>query len=211
MHAAMTADTGIWGAPKGALGTLALWAMALKNGGQNRAALRALDLQRGDVVLEIGSGPGEALRKVVRTVGRTGFVAGVDTSDEAVRMSARAIDRAVLSGRAFVTQAEAQATPFREATFDKVFAVNSFMFWPEPARALREIARVLRPGGRLVITQRGAHPENPTEFAGAHEGIDRIGQAAQLLKAAGWRLLDERADADGPRLIAFSVVAERPA
>jgi hypothetical protein len=76
---------------------------------------------------------------------------------------------------------------------------------------LREIARVLAPGGRLVITQRAANPDRLTNFAGAAGGMDRIGQASALLAQQGWRIVDERCAPDGARLIAVSVVAERPA
>ena len=107
-------------------------------------------------------------------------------------------------------RAEAADLPFRDLMFDGAFAVNSFQFWPDPARALREIERVLAPGGRLVITQRASSLDHPTNFAGAAGGMDRSGQASALLKQMGWRIIDERCDRDGARLLAVSVVAERP-
>lgn len=201
----------IWGDPRGPLGIAALAAMAIKNGGQNRAAIDALKLKPGEAVIELGCGPGMALRAMLKRVGPNGFVAGVDQSPTAAHMAAHAVHRAALHGRAVVMRGEAADVPFRDCMFDKALAVNTFQFWPDPARALREIARVLAPGGRLVIAQRAAHPDRPTNFAGAAGGMDRMAQATALLKAQGWRLLDERCDRDGSRLLVVSVVAERPA
>jgi len=200
----------IWGDPNGILGGLALTAMALKNGAQNRAALDALAPRPGDSVIEIGCGPGMGLRAALTRVGPAGFVAGVDQSAAAAHFAAHVVHRAALHGRAAVMRAEAADLPFRDRLFDRAFAVNTFQFWPDPARALREIARVLAPGGRLVITQRAASFDKPTNFAGAAGGMERIGQAAALLKAQGWRILDERCVPDGSRLLAVSVLAERP-
>jgi SAM-dependent methyltransferase len=205
-----SADTHPWADPHGIVGIAALTAMALKNGGQNKAALNALDLKSGESVIEIGCGPGMGLRAALKRVGRGGFVAGVDQSGCAAHYAAHAIHGALLSGRGVVMCAAAADLPFRDLMFDKAYAVNSFQFWPDPARALYEIGRVLAPGGRLVLTQRAASLERPTNFAGADGGMERIGQAVALLKTLGWRIIDERCDADGPRLIAASVLAEKP-
>jgi ubiquinone/menaquinone biosynthesis C-methylase UbiE len=185
--------------------------MAVKNGGQNRAALEALDPKPGDAVLELGCGPGMGVRAALERVGRAGFVAGVDQSPLAAHYASHVVHHAVRRGDAVIMRAEAADLPFRDRMFDKAFAVNTFQFWPDPARALREIARVLAPGGRLVITQRAANPDKPSDFAGAARGLDRIAQACALLKAQGWRILDDRAAADGVGLMAVSIVAERPA
>jgi SAM-dependent methyltransferase len=198
----------VWGDPRGLAGGVALAAMALKNGGQNRAALDALDIKPEDSVIEIGCGPGMGVRAALKRGAR--FVAGVDQSGAAAHFAAHAAHSAVLRGRAVIMRAGAADLPFRDALFDKAFAVNSFQFWPDPARGLREIARVLAPRGRLVITQRASSLDRPTDFAGAAGGMERIGRATALLKAQGWRILDERCTPDGSRLVAVSVLAERP-
>lgn len=200
----------IWGDPSGPLGMLALSAMAAKNGGQNRAALDLLKPRAGESILEVGCGPGMGLRRALKAVGKTGYVAGVDQSATAVHFAAHVIHHDALRGRAIALRAEAADLPFKDSLFDRAFAVNSFQFWPDPARALREIARVLAPSGRLVITQRAAAHDNPTNFAGAARGMERISQATALLKSQGWRIVDERCVKDGSRLLAVSVLAERP-
>ncbi len=218
MRASMTAGRGepcegfgcAWGDPRGIIGHLALAAMALKNDKQNQAALDALAPKFGDSVLEIGCGPGMGLRKAVKRVGKAGFAAGVDQSALAAHVAAHVAHDACLKGRAVVIRAHAADLPFRDMLFDGAFAVNSFQFWPDPARALREVARVLAPRARLVITQRASNPERPTSLAFAARGIERISQASALLKSQGWRIIDERCAADGSRLMAISVIAERP-
>src|SRR5262249_9162917 len=114
------------------------------------------------------------------------------------------------AGRVSVACAPAADLPFRDLMFDKAYAVNSFQFWPDPARALYEIARVLAPQGRLVVTQRASNPDHPTSFAGASRGMERASQASAMLKTLGWRILDERIDRDGAQLLAVSVLAEKP-
>jgi SAM-dependent methyltransferase len=200
----------LWGDPRGFAGGAALLAMALKNGGQNKAALDALDPKPGMSIIEVGCGPGMGLRAALKRVGASGFVAGVDQSPTAAHFAAHVVHRAVLQGRAVTMRAEAADLPFRDMLFDGAFAVNTFQFWPDPARALREIARVLAPNGRLVITQRASSFENPTDFAGAAGGMDRIAQASALLAQQSWSIVDERCDRDGSRLLAVSIVAERP-
>jgi ubiquinone/menaquinone biosynthesis C-methylase UbiE len=199
----------IWGDPRGALGGAALTAMALKNGGQNKAALDLLAPRAGDSVIELGCGPGMGVRAALKWVGRDGFVAGIDQSAAAAHYAAHVAHSACLSGRAVIMRAEVADLPFRDCMFDRAFAVNTFQFWADPARALREVARVLAPGGRLVITQRASNLDNPT--AGAARGMERISHATALLKAQGWRIVDERCTPDGARLFAVSVLAERPA
>lgn len=201
----------IWGDPRGLLGNAALLAMALKNGAQNKAALDALGPKLGESVIEIGCGPGMGVRAALKRVGRDGFVAGVDQSPAAAHFAAHAAHGAVLQGRAVIMRAGVADLPFRDMMFDRAFTVNTFQFWPDPARGLREIARVLAPNGRLVITQRAPNPERHTNFAGAGGGMERISQASALLKTQGWRIIDERCTPDGSRLISVSVVAERPA
>jgi SAM-dependent methyltransferase len=220
MRASMTANAErepckgigcVWGDPRGLLGNAALVAMALKNGRQNKAALDALGPRPGDSVIEIGCGPGMGIRAALKRVGKGGFVAGIDQSPLAAHFAAHVAHNATLSGRAAILRSDVTDLPFRDLMFDGAFTVNSFQFWPDPARGLREIARVLAPGGRLVITQRAGNLDRPADASCFSGGMDRISQATALLKAQGWRIVDERCAPDGSRLFSVSVVAERPA
>lgn len=203
-----------FGHPRGLAGRLALLAMAWKNGAYNGAARDALTLQPGDNVLEIGCGPGISLRKVACKVGRGGLVGGVDVSTLAIKMARHKLHWMIARGRARVLQASAESLPFEAATFDKAYAVNSFQFWPQPQLALRDIARVLRPGGRLVIVQRSAGPDTKSNFAGAQDGWNRIERAVDAAKQAGFLVVDvtqEPARDVGSELVAAIAIFERPA
>ncbi|HEX8579678.1 MAG TPA: class I SAM-dependent methyltransferase [Allosphingosinicella sp.] len=104
----------------------------------NALALHALALEPGERFLEVGFGGGALLRSA-RAAGAE--VSGVDMSQAMVER-ARGLD---------VHLASAQALPFADGAFDKVASLNSLYFWPDPHAAFAEIARVIRPGGRLVI------------------------------------------------------------
>jgi SAM-dependent methyltransferase len=104
-------------------------------------------------VLEVGFGHGATIGRLAAAVSG-GWVAGVDPSAEMCRMAARRNRRAIEDGRVVLHQASAEALPFAEASFDKVLLVHTVYFWPDLGRPFREIARVLRPGGRVVVAHR---------------------------------------------------------
>jgi len=198
-----------FGNPRGWLGRLALISMAWKNGRYNGAARNALDLQPGDQVLEVGCGPGVSLRKVARIVGPGGSVSGVDYSSAAVRMARHKLHWMIRRGRAQVLQASAETLPFETGRFDKAYAVNSFQFWPKPQDGLVELARVLKPGGRLVIVQRSAGPDSKSNFAGAQSGWDRVERAVEAAKQAGFQVIDVTQEPAG-KLVAAIAIFETP-
>lgn len=72
---------------------------------------------------------------------------GVDPSAEMLRRAG-----ARIAGRAAVVCAPAEALPFGDASFDTVVSASSFHYWPDPRAGLREMRRVLRPGGRIIMT-----------------------------------------------------------
>lgn len=109
-----------------------------------------LDIKLTDRVLEIGFGPGLGIQQAAALALR-GHVAGVDFSDAMVRQARTRNAAAIAAGRAELRHADAAALPYPDRSFDKVFAVNVIYFWPEPVTILRELRRVLKPGGRLAL------------------------------------------------------------
>jgi ubiquinone/menaquinone biosynthesis C-methylase UbiE len=140
----------MFGHPTGVLGRLGGIIMARAN---RPAAARIVDLlavQPGDRVLEIGFGPGVALG-ILADRASPGTVAGVDASREMVAQASARNAAAMRTGRVALRQGSVDNLPFASNSFDKVMAINAVQVWPDPAAGLREVRRVLRPGGRAAL------------------------------------------------------------
>ena len=137
--------------PEGWMGRLVGMILAWKNRGRNAWAIALLDVQSNDRVLEIGFGPGQAIEEVAKLT-PNGFIAGIDLSDVMVAQASRRNAAAIRAGRVLLQQGAESPLPFEDDRFNKVFAVNSMQFWSNPTAGLQEVRRVLKPGGRVVIT-----------------------------------------------------------
>ena len=165
-----------FGHPRGALGALVGHLMAIKNGERSRWLLGILSAKEGERVLEVGFGPGVDLRRLSGAVGSTGFVAGADASEVMLRQATTRNPEPIASGRMQLERASATALPFGDASFDAVYSTNSAQFWPDLVLGMREIHRVLAPGGRALV---GVQPmsRGATE-ADARRWLDRLRAAA---------------------------------
>ena len=154
--------------------------MAVKNRSRSEWVLAQLEPRPGDRVLEIGFGPGVDIRRVSRAV-RPGFVAGIDRSEVMLRQASGRNRDAIRAGAVELRQGDAARLPWPGGSFDKAFAINVAQFWSDPVQVLREVRRVLRPGGRLLIA---VQPRDPgaTE-ATARATADRLEAA---VRAAGY-------------------------
>jgi arsenite methyltransferase len=106
-----------------------------------------LNIPPGGTALDVGSGPGNITGSLARAAGRGGLALGVDISEP---MLARAV-RAESETHVGFIRADAQRLPLRDNTVDAVVSLGGLQLIPNPSAALAEMARVLRPGGRLAI------------------------------------------------------------
>jgi ubiquinone/menaquinone biosynthesis C-methylase UbiE len=138
--------------PPGFAGWLVGWEMALRSSNRQRNvwAVGLLGVEATDRVLEIGFGPGIAIRELSRRATH-GLVCGVDHSAVMVRQATRRNAEAVRAGRVDLRLGSAEQLPTFAEPFDKVLAVNNMGMWSEPDEGLKALRRLMRPGGRIAI------------------------------------------------------------
>ena len=139
--------------PHGFWGRVFGWFMDRLNARAHKFALRRLEVQATDSILEIGFGTGRLVRKLAKAA-REGFVAGVDPSELMLQTAEKRTKRFRKKGRVELRLSEASELPWSDATFDKAAALHSFQFWSDPDRDIAEVRRVLKPDGLLLLILR---------------------------------------------------------
>jgi SAM-dependent methyltransferase len=147
------------------VGRLLTLRMARANAPLNAWTLTLLDLRPTDRVLELGCGPGHALRRASELAPQ-GFVAGIDHAPAMVRQAQARNAAGIRTGRVEVRLGDAShVLPYDDNAFDVAYAVQVLYFLPDPLPVLRELRRVLRPGGVLAMTVRAAETLAQSRFA----------------------------------------------
>jgi ubiquinone/menaquinone biosynthesis C-methylase UbiE len=148
------------------------------------AAFGALGPNAGEAILDLGVGGGALSRRLARAGVR---VTGVDPSEVVLAAARRRIgDRGTfLTGRG-------EAIPLADASMDKAASVNALYFWPALEPVFAELARVLKPGGVLVLGYQTA--ESVRAWPGNVHGLKAWDEAeiAAALGAAGFAILSVR-------------------
>ncbi len=159
-------------------------------------------IQPGEQVLDVGCGTGTLAIEVSCRVGRAGRVVGVDPGEEQI---AHARSKAARRNLPIEFQIGViEHLPFPDQTFDVVFSTLMMHHLPAPLKrqGLAEIARVLKPGGRLVIADFKHKKERAGQAARFHAGGSRIQDLAALVSDAGFKHL-ETEEMRPPRFSAF--------
>lgn len=164
--------------PSGWLGRLLLWNMNSRHSRLTDWGLGQVAVANNSTILDIGCGGGRTLSKLA-AMAPQGKVYGIDHSEASVAASKRANARLIREGRVEVHHGPVSQLPFRQSTFGLVTAVETHFWWPDPATDMREVFRVIQPGGKLIIIAE--------IYKGANTPVAKMAEKHPLL---GMKLLD---------------------
>ena len=136
--------------PRGWLGRLTLWNMNSRHSKVTDWGLTHATIEANYAVLDAGCGGGRTVDKLAAIVTQ-GKVFGVDYSQESVAVARKTNRRWIEMGRVEICEGSVSNLPFSENTFDLVTAVETHIWWPDLPADMREVCRVVKPGGKLVI------------------------------------------------------------
>lgn len=137
--------------PDGIVGWLVGEQMVRQHRPETNWTVDFLDIQPADTMLEVGFGAGQGI-KLAAAKACAGHVIGIDLSQDMVRLARRRNAQGVRAGRVVLSQGTVTALPFADQQFDKIMTIHTVYFWSESPQAFSELYRVLKPGGKIVIT-----------------------------------------------------------
>ena len=135
------------GVPSGRLGRVGTRVLAMRHS-FFAAMAGELALQPEDDLLDVGCGSGGLLTEQASHVR---YVAGVDLSEIQLGMARQGLADRIAAGTAEIVMGDATTLPWEDGRFSVVASLDTVKFIPDPQQALREMYRVLRPGGRAVV------------------------------------------------------------
>ena len=180
--------------PAGWVGRFFLWSMNRRHSKSTDWGLGQITIGPHDAILDVGCGGGRTLQKLRAMT--DGKVCGVDHSETSVAAARR------MNRDADVRLGSVSALPFADATFDVVTAIETHFFWPDLPGDLREVRRVLKPGGTLLLVAeiyKGGKFDRRVKILEDHADVTKMtiltaGEHRQLLLDAGFadvRVVDD--------------------
>jgi len=136
--------------PTGWLGRLVLRNMNSRHSRVTDWGLSHASIGKQDIVLDVGCGGGRTVSKLA-AIATQGKVYGIDHSKESVAMAMRTNKQWIALARVEVREASVSRLPFADGVFDVTTAVETHFWWPALPTDLREVLRVLKPGGSLIL------------------------------------------------------------
>jgi ubiquinone/menaquinone biosynthesis C-methylase UbiE len=136
--------------PSGIFGRFILWDMNRHHSKLTDWGLSHVLIEKSDTILDVGCGGGRTISKLA-AMASSGKVHGIDYSEDSVTAAHRNNTRWIDIGRVSIREGSVSQLAFADNTFDLVTAIETHLFWPDLPSDFREIHRVLRPGGTLLI------------------------------------------------------------
>lgn len=184
--------------PRGWVGRFVLWRM---NSGHSKLTdwgLAQIAIDSHYTILDVGCGGGRTVSKLA-AVATHGKVYGIDYSEESVAATKRRNARWIDLGRVEVRHGSVSKLPFPDGMFDLVTAVETHFWWPDLTGDIREVSRVTKPGGTLILIAEIYKGANTTAAKLAEKYASRTG--LRLLSVQEHRELCENAGYEEVRVM----------
>jgi SAM-dependent methyltransferase len=177
------------GLPTGLFGRIIGRAIVRATAESNDRALAELDLTEPRTVLDVGFGQGRTATSLLRHGHR---VIGVDASPTMVKQATARNRVACRDGRATLRHGDGITIPFPHDSADAAITAHTIYFMPDPAATMSDIARVLRPGGTLVVACRTSDTTTPAWMDPEVYRIPSADDILAMLQAAGFKHIEQR-------------------
>ena len=136
--------------PTGWIGRFTLWRMNRNHSKLTDWGLGFISVGNQNTILDIGCGGGRTVSKLA-AIAAQGKVYGIDHSDESVAAASRMNARLIDAGRVEIRLGSVSALPVPDAMFDIITGVETHFWWPNLRSDMREVFRVTKPGGTLIL------------------------------------------------------------
>jgi ubiquinone/menaquinone biosynthesis C-methylase UbiE len=136
--------------PRGWIGRFVIWRMNRRHSTLTDWGLLRVSVRERDTILDVGCGGGKTVSKLAARAS-SGTVHGIDYADASVAAARRVNRNEIAQGRVVIQRASVSELPFPDGMFDLVTAVETHFWWQDLAAGMREVFRVLKPGGRMLI------------------------------------------------------------
>ncbi|MRG86001.1 class I SAM-dependent methyltransferase [Salinibacillus xinjiangensis] len=137
--------------PEGFLGIIAGMLMSTVGTEKNRWTISLLNVRKDDNVLEIGFGPGIGIELTSKVI-QDGKIFGIDYSEKMLQQAQKRNKDAIQKGQVELILTDVQNLPSFNLRFDKVFSINSIIFWEKPVETLKGIRELMKENGMIAIT-----------------------------------------------------------
>src|SRR5262245_43347071 len=132
------------------IGRIFVWLMNISHSDVTDWGLKHVSIEKRFTILDVGCGGGRTIQKLA-AIATEGMLYGVDYAKGSVAASRGKNAQLIKAGRVEIWQASVSQLPFPDNKFDLVTAVETQYYWPDLVKDMREILRVLKPGGTLTI------------------------------------------------------------
>ncbi len=138
------------GKPTGRLGRFMVWTFNVHHSKLTDWGLKHVAIEQHYTILDVGCGGGRTVHKLAG-IATEGKVYGIDHSEESVSTSRRTNKLLIAMGRVEIRRCPVSSLPFSDHMFDVATAVETHIFWPDLVADMREVLRVLKPRGTLIV------------------------------------------------------------